>query len=820
MSRERGSWPIVHELAQDVRFALRTFGRAPAFTAVAVLTLALGIGATTAMFSVVHALVLRPLPFERSDELFNVFQARPQDGIGGTGWSYPNFAHVRSHTRAFSEIAGSQKHQLTLTGRAEATVVDASVVTPEFFSLLREKPLSGRTLLREDGNRSAPAVVVLSEQLWRRHFAANSDIIGTSIDLDRRSFTVVGIMPATFRFPLVNGEQLWIPLVHDPLFGGWMNQRRGHWLQVTGRLKPGISITEAQAEMNTIMATLANDFPAENGGWEIRMIPLKQMILADVRTPLLVLLGAVGLVLLIACANISNLLLTRATSRAGEIAVRVTLGAGRARIVRQLFSEAFVLGILGGLGGIALAYGAVGALRSMLPESVPQVNHIQVDASVLGFALLLSLAAACGFGLGPALFSVDGNLQATLRGSGGRSGESRTRRRTRSLLAAGEVALTIVLLVLAGLLLRSFANLQSVDPGFDARQLIVADISLPRFQYATPVQWSDFADRFLAGLQAEPGLRDSAVVVPRPIVDGSINLGFDIVGAPPPAVGAPRTANYVSVSPGYFRVLGIPLVSGRLFDDRDVPSVARVSIISEGMARRYFPNQDPLGKRLTFGFPPDGMVAREIVGVVGDVRDVALGQEPGPMMYVPFAQAPFWGANVVVRSELGASTVGAAIRRQVRGLDDGLPVTGVKPMSELVDRSVAQPKFRAFLLALFAAMAVVLAGTGIFGVISYSVACRTREIGIRVALGARRAMILGMVLRETLILTAAGMAIGIPAAMAASRLLRHMLFGVPPDDPATLALVAAGLVCIATLAAYVPARSALRVDPIVALRQD
>ena len=807
-------------IVQDLRFALRTFGRAPGFTAVAVLTLALGIGATAAMFSVVHALVLKPLPFERADELFNVFQARPQDGVQGTGWSYPNFAHVRENNRAFSEMAGSQKHQLTLTGRGEPTVVDVSDVTPELFSLLAEKPLSGRTLVAADGDRGAAPVVVLSEQLWRGHFGADPNILGSSIDLDRRPVTVVGIMPASFRFPRVNGEQLWIPLAHDPLFGGWIERRAGHWLQVTGRLRPGVTLDQAQAEMNTIMASLAKEFPAENAGWEIRMVPLKQMIVGDMRGPLLVLLGAVGLVLLIACANISNLLLTRATSRAREMAVRATLGAGRSRIVRQLLSEALVLGCCGGLAGIALAYAAVGTLRSMLPATVPQVNDIEVDGWVLGFALLLSLCAACAFGLAPAFFSVDRNLQASLRESGGRTGDSPTRRRTRSLLAAGEVALTIVLVVLAGLLMRSFTKLHSIDPGFDARRLVIADISLPRFQYVDPVQWTAFADRLLTGLQTEPGLRQSADLWPRPIGDGIINLGFDIVGAPPPPAGVSRTANYVSISPGYFRVLEIPLVAGRLFDDRDASASARVSIISQAMARRYFPNQDALGKKLAFGFPPDGMVVREIVGVVGDVRDVALGQEPGPMMYVPFAQAPFWGANLVVRSELSPSTVAGAIRRQVQTLDSGLPVTDVRVMSEAVDRSVAQPRFRALLLALFAGMALVLAGTGIFGVISYSVVCRTREIGIRIALGAQRGMILGMVLRETLVLIAWGMAAGIPAAMVASRLLQHMLFGVPPYDPATVASVVAGLVSVAILAAYVPARSALRVDAIVALRQE
>lgn len=807
-------------LVQDARFAFRMLRRNPGFTLVAILTLALGIGATTAMFSVVHAVVLKPLPYQQPDRLFNVFQARPQDGIKGTGWSYANFAELRAQSTAFSEMAGSQKHQLTLTGRGDPAVVDTSVVTPELFSLFGEKPLSGRIFVEADGERNAAPVAVLSEPLWRTRFAADPSIIGSSIELDKRPFTIVGVMPASFRFPLLDGEQLWIPLAHDPLFGPWMEQRKGHWLQVTGRLKSGVPLAQAQAEMNTIMARLAGDFPVENGGWEIRMVPLQDMLVGDVKTPLLVLLGAVGLVLLIACANISNLLLTRATSRAGEMAVRTALGAGRTRIVRQLLCEALVLGLLGGSLGIVLAYAGVQALTSLLPATLPAVNAIRVDAWVLGFALVLSVGAACAFGLAPALFSADRNLHASLRASGKRSSDSAGGRRTRSLFAAGEVALAIVLLVGAGLLLRSFGRLLSVSPGFDARQIVMADISLPQFQYTTPQQWTTFADRLLAGLQSEPGLRDSAVAVPRPIADGAINLGFEIVGNPPPSAGTSRTANYVSVSPQYFRVMAVPLVAGRLFDGRDVPSAARVSVISQAMARMYFPNDNPVGKRLVFGFPPDRGVVREIVGVVGDLRDVSLGQEPGPMMYVPFAQAPFWGANVVIRSDLSASTVAAAIRRHVAALDSGLPITAVRTMPDVIDASLGQPRFRTLLLGMFAAMALVLAATGIFAVMSYSVLSRTSEIGIRVALGASRRAILRMVLRETLVLTASGLAVGIPAAIAASRLLGHMLFDVSPYDPVTLAVVALGLVGVAALAAYVPARNAMRVDPIVALRSE
>jgi putative ABC transport system permease protein len=579
-------------------------------------------------------------------------------------------------------------------------------------------------------------------------------------------------------------------------------------------------MTQAQAELDAISARLAKEFPAENDGWKIRTVPLQEMIVGDAKSPLLVLLGAVGLVLLIACANIANLLLTRATSRAREIAIRTTLGAGRARIVRQLLSETAVLGLLGGVTGIALAYWGVQALSSLLPPSLPRVNAIRVDNLVLGFALLLSIIASCAFGLAPALFAANANLQTSLREGGGRSGESRNSRRARSFLAAGEIALAMVLLVAAGLLLRSFSKLMSVSPGFDVQHLVKADISLPQFQYSTPQQWSAFSDELLVRIQAQPGLQDSAVAVPRPIADGTINLGFDIVGNPPSSAAASRTANYVSVSPEYFRVMEIPLLAGRLFNQHDVSSAARISVISQAMARLYFPNQDPLGKRLVFGFPPDGQVAREIVGIVGDVRDVALGQDPGPMMYVPFAQAPFWGANVVVRSPLSPSSVANAIRQEVRKMDKELPVTAVAMMPDIMEASLSQPRFRTFLLGLFAVMALVLAATGIFGVISYSVSRRTNEIGIRMALGATSGAILWAVLRETLILTLAGLAVGVPCALAAARLLGHMLFGVSASDPATLAAVAFALAAVATLAGYVPARRAMRVDPLVALRYE
>jgi predicted permease len=820
-SRNVWSFVWLEQTLQDFRYGLRMLRKNPGFTAVAVLTLALGIGANTAIFSVVYAVLLKPLPYAEAGQLFFVFQELPRDANSGTGWSYPNFAELREQNHVFSEMAGVQHHQLTLTGRGEPSVVNTSVVTPELFSLLEEKPLAGRIFLSEDGKPGAQPVVILSENLWRSIFGADPKVIGSSINLDQRAFTVVGVMPAKFRFPeLTENEQLWIPLVQDPLFGGWMDRRGGHWLKVTGRLKPGVSLAQAQAELDAISAGLAKEFPAENTGWLIRMIPLQDMFVYDIKSALLVLLGAVGLVLLIACANIANLLLTRATSRSKEIAVRTALGAGRTRIIRQLLGETAVLGLLGGVTGIALAYWGVQALSSFLPANLPQVNAIRVDNFVLGFALLLSAIASVAFGLVPALFAANANIQNSLREGSGRSGESGSRLRARSFLAAGEIALAMVLLVAAGLLLRSFSKLMSVGTGFDAQHLIKANVSLPRFQYSTPEQWTVFSDELLARVQAEPGLQDSALAVPVPIADGYINLGFDIVGTPPASEAESRTANYASVSPNYFRVMSIPLLAGRFFNQSDSASAAPVTLISKTLAQRYFPNQDPIGKRLNFGFPPDPGITREILGIVGDVRDVSLGQDPGPMMYVPYAQAPFWGANLVVKSTLSPSAVAAAIRQEVKKIDKDLPVTDVAKMPDLIDDSVAQQRFRTFLLGLFAAMALLLAATGIFGVISYSVSCRTNEIGIRVALGASRGAILRMILRETLVLTFAGLAVGMPCALAASHLIGHLLFGVSANDPATVAVVALTLAAVATLAGFVPARRAMCIDPMVALRYE
>ena len=822
--RDDRGLPLLETLWQDVRYALRILRKSPAFTAVAVLTLALGIGANTAIFSVVDAVLLKPLPYANPNQLVRISLDQPKQDLTGGGFSYPYFSACRKQTDVFSQMAGNVFHQLTLTGAGEPTEVDTSIVTPEVFSMLQAKPLIGRTFISKDGEQGAAPVVVVSENLWRSRFGADPNLLGRSITLDKRAFTVIGVMPAGFHFPtrMTDPDEVWIPLVQDPLFGPWMNRQGGHWLRVTARLKAGVSIAQAQAALAPISARLSKEDPADNSGWTMRVEPLQTAVVGDSRTPLLILLGAVALVLLIACANLANLLLSRATSRAKELAVRMALGASRVRIARQLLTESVLLGLLGGIAGILLAYWGVSALLALIPGGLPRADTIHVDGWVLLFALALSLAAGLFFGLAPALLAGGSAFQSTLKESSMRSGESAARRRARGFLVSAQVSLALILLVGAGLLLRSFEALSSVNPGFDSRHVVMANIALPRFQYAQPAQWEAFGRESLDKIQSLPGMSDSALAVPVPMVDGFINLAFGVAGAPPLPPGVFRLADYASVSPNYFHVMQIPLLRGRLFSAQDSLSAPRVAIISEALARQYFPNEDPLGQTMKFGFPPDGAIPRQIVGIVGDVRDVAFNKKPGPMMYAPFAQAPFWGEDVVVRSSLSTSAVAAGIRQATHAIDKDLPVTNILSLPDALtaDPSVAQPRFRAFLLGLFSGIALLLAAVGIFGVISYSVARRTHELGIRLALGAQPNAILGMVLRETLALVLIGIAVGLPCAFAASQLVTHLLFSVKSYDPITLILVPLVLLAVGALAGCIPARRAMRVDPMIALRYE
>jgi predicted permease len=808
-------------LIQDLRYGFRLLRKSPGFTVVAVLTLALGIGANTAIFSAVNAVLLRPLPYANPGQLALLPEANPKRGITDAGMSYPSLLELRDNSRAFSAIAGLASHSLTLTGRGEPSEARTIVVTQNFFSVFDTKPLLGRTLLPSDGERGAAPVVVLSEGIWRSQFDADPKIVGSPVTLDMRPYAVVGVMPSEFRTPFFDqADQLWIPLVQDPLFSGWMTRpQKTHWMPVFARLRPGASFAEAQAEMETLSARLAEEVPEEKG-WRIQQVqPLQEAIVGDVRSPLLILLCAVGLVLLIACANIANLLLSRATSRSKEIALRVALGAPQYRITRQLLTESAILGIFGSMAGMVLAYVGISAIISLLPPGLPRIHTIRVDVSVLGFALVLSLAASFVFGLAPVLFAAQSDPQTNLR-EGARAGEATGSQRARSFLAAVEVALAVVLLVGAGLLMRSFARLTSVSPGFEPNGVVKAMVSLPQFQYSTPQQWTAFATELMTRLQGAPGMQDSACAAPLPIKDGQIDLPFEIVGNPPLPAGAANTADYVTASPRYFSVMGIPLLRGRLFASSDSPSSPPVVLISTALARRYFANQDPLGRHLVFGFPLNGPASREVVGVVGDVHDVSLGKKPEPMMYVPFVQAPIYGCEVIVRSTLSASAVAATIRTETHNIDKNLPVTDVATLPGALSESVAEPRFRTLILGLFSVIALALAAVGIFGVISYSVSRRTREIGIRIALGATPASVWSLVIGESAKLVFFGLAAGIPAALVLTRFLSTLLFDVRPADPLTFIGVAVLLALVALAASYIPARRAIRVDPMVALRYE
>ena len=817
---ERGL-PSIEDLVRDLRYAIRILRKSPGFTAVAVLTLALGIGANTAIFSIVNAVLLQAFPYPDPDQLVLIFNVPLNQPDALSALSNREFSQCRGQNRVFSEMAGNSFHDLTLTGAGEPSIVNTADVTPEIFSVLSAKPLAGRTLLPDDGKQGAAPVAVVSENLWRSRFGSDPALVGQSISLDMRAFTVVGILPASFRYPDGAPRQdVWISVAQDPLFGPRLSEPGSRVLAGIGRLKPGVSLAEAQGEMNMLGTRLAKEFPAEDSGLTIRIEPYRQFVVGDVKSPLLILLGAVGLVLLIACANIANLLLSRATSRGREIAMRIALGAGRARMVRQLLTESALLGLLGGVAGVLLAAWGVWSLRPFLPSNVIQINSIHIGGSVLAFALLLSLAAALAFGLAPALLATPSNLQANIKEGGERTSQLGGQH-VRSFLAIAEISLAMVLLVGGGLLIRSFTLVTAVNPGFDPKNVIEAEVSLPQFQYATPQQWTAFSNQLLEHLHAQPGLRNSALGGPLPMDrQGEATFAFSIVGDPPLPPGKSPTADYATVSPDYFQMMRIPLLRGRFFSDQDIPSRPKVAIISETLVRRYFPNQDPLGRQMRFGFPPDSNVSREIVGIVGDIRDAALSRKPGPMMYVPFAQAPLYGAEVVVRSSLSASSVAAGIRQAVRSIDKNLPVTDIEPLNDALGKSISQERFRTFLLGSFSAIALMLAAVGIFGVMSYSASQRTHEIGIRIALGAGRREVLRLILGQGMKLALFGLGIGVVAAFLLTRLMSSLLYGVSATDPVTFASVAIILLSVALTACYIPARRAMRVDPMVALRHE
>jgi len=805
-------------LLQDLRYGVRTLAKNPGFTVVAVLTLALGIGANTAIFSVVDAVLLRPLPYPESARLFTVYQTLPEDPAQNTGVSYPNYLDWTQQNEAFESIAAVRGNVLALSGQGEPTYVQTGSVTSNYFDVLRVKPLLGRTLQSSDDALDANPVVVMSESLWRARFGADPAIVGRSITLDQHPITVAGIVPAYFHPSVPDAAaQLWVPLRQDGVFSDMRSRRGGHYLSALGRLKPGVTAPQAQNEMAVLQQRLAQQYPNENKGWGIRIVSLQTDMAGNVRTALLVLLGAVGFVFLIACTNVASLQLARAASRRKEIAIRVALGAGRQRLLRQFLTESVLLSVIGGAVGLLLALEALKGLIAWLPADLPRVSEIHVDARVLFFGLALSVLSGVIFGLAPAWHGTESRLAEALEGARG-AGEGRTSHRMRNIFVIAETALAIVLLVGAGLLIRSFVRLQQVDVGFNPAQLLTAQIGLPRAQYAKPEQWISFYKQALERMNTLPGAQEAAVAVPLPLSDSYINLAFEIEGRPPREKSDSPTADLVAISPNYFHVMQVPLMHGREFSDADSESGPKVCVISASLAQQLFPNESALGQRILIGYPTSS--SRKIVGIVGDVKDSDLSARQSAQIYVPFVQNPFWAADIAVRAHGNPSSLSGALREQIRAIDSALPVSEVRPMMEAIESSVAQPRFRTTLLSLFGAAALLLAAIGIYGVLAYTVAQQTREIGIRMALGANPGRALRLVLGRGLRLAGAGTVIGVLAARMLTQLLNSLLFGISATDPLTFAAVAGLLLGVALVACYVPARRAMRVDPMVALRYE
>jgi len=807
----------MQNLLQDLRYGARMLLKKPGFTLIAVLTLALGVGANTAIFSVINSLMLRPLPFREPDKLFQVWESNVKLGYNETDASYPNFADWRDQNQVFEQIAIYSGGTYNLAGAAEPERIEGAIVAPAFFPLLGVKPTLGRVLAPEEDHPNKVFSVVMSERLWRRRFNSDSQIIGRTISLDTESFTVVGVVPnITDLAGLPNDTDLWIPISQG--FG--FDNRRGHGYQVIARLKQGVTREQAQADMDRIAGSLAIRHPDSNTGQGVRLVPLQEQIVGDFKLALLALLGAVLFVLLIASANIANMLLARAAGRQKEISIRAALGAGRLRLIRQLLAESLLLAGLGGAAGLLLAVWGVYLLLAFGPAELPRAGEVAVDMRALGFTFAVSLLTGIIFGLAPALQASRPDLNETLkegvRGATGSAGH----RRMRSLLVVSEIALSLVLLVGAGLLMRSFLKLQAVAPGFNPNNMLTMRVSLEGPNYEKAESRIAFYDQLLDKIKALPGVQSVGARYHIPLVpaDNYANLAFAIEGRLSDPANRP-TAYYNTVSPDLFRTMEIPVSKGRPFNEHDDQKAQRVIIINETLARRYFPGEDPIGKRMTLEDEnPKEEDWATIVGVVKDTKPLALDGKPSPEMYMPFAQRPARSMALMIRTTSKPESVAAAVRRNVQALDRNQLAYGLRTFEGVMSEAVAAPRFRASLLGVFAAVALILAMVGVYGVMSYAVTQRTREIGIRMALGAEPRDALKMVMRQGAKLAAAGVAIGSVAAAALTWLIEGLLFDLRAADPATFVTAPLLLAGAALLACYLPARRATKVDPSVALR--
>jgi putative ABC transport system permease protein len=791
---------------------MRMLGRAPAFTAVAIATLALGIGANTAIFSVVHALVLRPLPYPNPHELVMVWQDMRARGGPAVEWATPgNFADWK-RSGLFSGITAMQGWQPTLTGVGDPEPLLGEQVTHEYFDVLGVAPAHGRTFRPEDDVPNAARVTIISHALWQRRFDGHPSAIGRAIVLSGEAHEIIGVMPEGFRPGVIDTAELWRPRrlnLTSPARGAVV-------LRTIARLKPGQSVEQTAASASLVAAQLAAAYPEWNTGAGIALDTLHSQVVGNVEQGLFVLLGAVGFVLLIACANIANLLLARASARSREMAVRLALGAGRGRLVRQLLTESMILSIVGGLLGVLLGVWGIEALVAIAPQSAPRIGDIGLNRAVLLFAIALTLATGLLFGIVPAMHAARADVTPALK-DGARGTPSRSGHRARRVLIAAEVAIALVLLVGSGLLIRTLVRLQQYDLGFTPDRVLVGQVIPPRVKYSTPPQISAFYDRLLERVSQLPGIETAALSSIVPLGGGDSDMGILIEGRPAPkSDGETMAVWYRLISPFYFQAMGIPVKIGRAFQPGEV---APAVIVSDVTARRFWKDENPIGRRVRFE-ESETAPWFTVVGVVGEVRMRGARGESRSEIYLPYWQFPEGGTNVVIKAAANPETLVGALRQAVRDVDPDIPVSAIAPMTRMVAQSVDQPRFLARLASVFALLALALAAVGIYGVIAYTVAQRTAEIGVRMALGAARRDVFALVVADGLRLTTAGVVFGMIAAAAMSVGIESLLFGVDPIDPLTFGAMTAALVATSAIACIVPARRAARVDPMVALRTE
>jgi putative ABC transport system permease protein len=805
-------------LGQDIRYAIKGLLAKPGFSLTAILALTLGIGANTAIFSVVHAVLLRALPYENPDQLVWIWENNSASNIKEEPVSYPDFADHRSQSQSFQDLAAFSGWVSILTRSGEPERIPGALVSPGLFQMLGAQPEQGRSFLPDEDTAGKNRVVMLSHGLWQRRFGSDREIVGKTIILNQNPYQVIGIMPSSFQFPNPGNPksaEVWAPLPSTLISSG----RRSDFLSVIGRLNPKTSIAQASSELGIIASRLENQYPETNAGWGITIIPLHQRFTGDVRTAMLVLAISVALLLLIACTNLANLLLVRATARSREIAIRKALGATQNRLMQQFLTESCLLGLFGGAAGILAAPLGVKGLVLISPSAIPRIDKASIDLQVLAFALVLSAVTGLIFGIFPAIHASRMDFNEVLREGGRSSSAGVSGGRIRAILLISEVALVLSLLIGSALMIKSFRRLQTVNLGFDPERLLTLELGLPRQKYKEPYQIAEFIGEVIRKVGSLPGVEAvaSSSVIP---LSGNLSvLDFEIAGRPPLPPGQVNDAESQAVSPSYFQAIGVPLMRGRLFTDLDNKDSTPVMIISEAMAKRYFPDEDPIGKRVTLEDTKAGQWFT-IVGIVGNVRQSAVNLEPYPQMYTMYAQNPGLASALIVKATSDPRRLVEYIREQVASVDSEQPLYNVRTMADVVSTSLSRQRFSTALVGILTAAAFLLTTVGIYGVVSYIVAQRFNEIGIRIAMGAQKSQIIKIVLWQGLKLGLIGIAFGLGAALVLTQLMSSLLYGTSPTDPSAFVGIPLLLAVVIVLASSIPALKAVSIDPVAALRYE